>query len=162
MKNPVYIVDYAYGFHPSTCTPDYTSKLRSHAALRVLKKYPEAHVVLGADMRDVTENCGPLALMTQNFLIEEGVSPSQVLLNPKGADTLSETEAAYKLIKKHGMGTIVCTTSVFHAMRVWLIWFFRYGIYVSVWSTKHKPPFSEWVQELQKIPRDVFRALKRR
>lgn len=154
---PVYIVDYAYGFNPQTCQPDYISNLRTRAALRVLKKYPDARIVLGADMHEETGGCGPLAEMTRSFLHKHGVNPSHILLNPKGTNTLAETEAAYALIRKNGFGKIFCTTSAFHAPRVWLIWLLRYGIIVRIYSTKHKPRLSEWIHETWKIFRDVAR-----
>jgi hypothetical protein len=155
----IYIVDYAYGFDAGTCEPDYVSRLRSGATLRVLRKYPDANVVLGADMSDVTKGCGPLAGMTRKFLVSQGVSPSKIFLNTKGHDTLTETEAVYELIQKQGMGKIICTTSSFHKLRVWLIWLCRFGVFVKVASVWHKIPLTEWRKEMRKIRRDVRKAL---
>lgn len=154
----MFIVDYAYGFHADTCEVDYVSKLRCQAALRAFKKYPHAFIVLGAGMSDSTGNCGPLADIMEEFLVEKGVPKHMILRNPHGSDTLSETEAAYDIIQKHGGGTIICATSAFHASRVWAIWFFRFGISPKIYTTKLKPPPAEKWREIKKIPADAARA----
>ncbi len=160
MKNKqVYIVDYAYGFDADSCEPDYVSRLRSQMTLQALKQYPNAKVVLGADMREVTKGCGPLAEMTRKFLIKQGVPDSHILVNPKGYDTFTETEAVYEVIQKQGAGKIICTTSSFHKLRVWLIWLIRFSIVVQVVSVKHKTSAAEWKQEMRKIRRDAWKAL---
>lgn len=42
-------------------------------------------------MKEVTGDCGPLAQMIKDFLVEAGVPPERIYLNPKGHDTLSMT-----------------------------------------------------------------------
>lgn len=162
MKKTIFIVDYAYGFHADTCEVDYVCRLRCLAALRALKKYPEARIVLGAGMRERTGDCGPLADMMENFLQKHGVSGGKIERNPQGHDTLSETEAVYKLIQKRGGDKIVCATSAYHVPRVWLIWLFQFGVTPEMYATKLKPHFSEQLKEIFKIPRDAIRALIRR
>jgi uncharacterized SAM-binding protein YcdF (DUF218 family) len=154
----VFIVDYAYGFHANTCDVDYVSRLRSQAALRALERYPDAYIVLGAGMKEVTGDCGPLADMMRDFLLERGVTSNKILRNARGSNTLAETEAAYALVKSHGGGKVVCATSAFHAPRVWLIWLCRYGIAPTMYTSKLKPRRSEYIRESYKIPRDILRA----
>lgn len=158
----LFIVDYAYGFHAETCEVDYVCRLRSLAAIRALKRFPEAHIVLSAGMKESTGDCGPLANMMENFLKEQGVPAARILPNPKGRDTFSETEAAFDMIQKQGGGKVVCATSAFHAPRVTLIWLFRFGILPSMYTTKLKAPLSETLKELRKIPRDIVRSVLRR
>lgn len=158
-ESRVFIVDYAYGFHADTCEVDYVCKLRCQAALRALKKYPNAYIVLGASMREVTRDCGPLADMMKDFLSKHHVPKEKILCNPEGSNTLSETEAAYKIISKSGGGKILCATSAYHAARVWSIWFCRFGIAPDMYITRLKPSASEQWHEILKAPRDVARAL---
>ncbi|GEM_PF-2455525 len=154
-----YIVDYAYGFHANTCEVDYVCRLRCLAALRALKNYPNAHIVLGAGMKESTGDCGPLSKIMANFLLEHGVTREKILENPNGNNTLSETEAAYAIIKKRGGGKVICTTSRFHATRVWLIWFFRFGIGPELFISELKPQQSEYFKEIGKVPRDIIRSI---
>lgn len=155
----IFIVDYAYGFDARTCEPDYVARMRLRVGLRALKKYPAAHIILGAGMKEVTGDCGPLANMMRSFLIEAGVAPEKIFLNPKGHDTLTETEAAYDIIRKQGNGKVICATSVFHATRVWLIWLFRFGRLPIIYTTRLKTRWSEYLHEIRKIPRDIIRSL---
>ncbi len=157
----IFIVDYAYGFDARTCEPDYVARMRLKAGLRALKKYPTAHVILGAGMKETTGDCGPLAEMMKSFLVEKGVPLEKIFLNPKGHDTLTETEAAYDIIRNQGNGKIICATSVFHAARVWLIWLCRFGRLPIIYTTRLKAYWSEYLQEIRKIPRDIVRSLAR-
>lgn len=158
-RRQVYIVDYAYGFNARTCEVDYVCRLRSEAALRALKKRPEAHIVLGAGMKEVTGDCGALADMMRAYLIEKGVPPHRIYSNPHGSDTLSETEAAMDVVRRHGGGRVICTTSAFHAPRVALIWLVRFGRLPYIYTTKRRARRMEIVHEFWKVPRDVARAL---
>lgn len=155
----VFIVDYAYGFRANTCDVDYVSRLRSQAALRALEKYPDAYVVLGAGMKEVTGDCGPLADMMRAFLLQHGVASNKILRNAQGSNTLAETKAVYALVKSHGGGKVVCATSAFHAPRVWLIWLFRFGVVPKMFTSKLRPNWHEYLREAYKIPRDIVRAL---
>ncbi len=161
-EKKVFIVDYAYGFHADRCEVDYVCKLRCQAALRALKKYPDAYIVLGAGMKEVTGDCGPLAGMMEEFLAEKHLPKEKLLRNPLGNDTLSETEAAFAIIKKNGSGKIICATSAYHAPRVAAIWLFRFGIVPEIYTTSLKPPIPERLLELFKIPWDALRGLIRR
>lgn len=154
----VFIIDYAYGFNAKTCEPDYIARMRLQAGMRAFKKYPEAHIILSAGMKEATGDCGPLAEMMKNFLIEKGIEPQKIFLNPKGHDTLTETEAAYKIIKEQGGGKIICATSIFHAPRVWLIWLFRFGRVPIIYTSHLKPHWSEYLQEFIQIPSDIIRS----
>lgn len=155
----VFIVDYAYGFHANTCDVDYVSRLRSQAALRALEKYPDAYVVLGAGMKEVTGDCGPLADMMRAFLLQHGVASNKILRNAQGSNTFAETKAAYALVQSHGGGRVVCATSRFHAPRVWLIWLCRFGIVPTMYVSTLRPGWREYVHEAYKIPRDAVRAV---
>lgn len=161
-EEKVFIIDYAYGFHADTCEVDYVCKLRCLAALRALKKYPDAHIVLGAGMKDKTGDCGPLAGMMEDFLDKHHISKSKILRNPHGNNTLSETEAAYEIVHRHGSGRIICATSAYHALRVWLIWLCRFGIISTMYTTSLKPSRWERWHEMLKVPRDIVRALLHR
>lgn len=154
----VFIVDYAYGFKPGTCEVDYVCMRRCQAALRALKRYPKAHIVLAANMKEQTQECGPLADMMETFLIQEGVPVSRIYRNAVGHDTLSETEGAYEVIKKHGGGHVVCATSFAHSFRVSVIWFCRFGIVPELYVTKLHMTLRERLYELIKIPCDMLRA----
>lgn len=154
-----FIVDYAYGFKPGTCEVDYVCARRCQAAVRALKKYPDAHIVLAANMKEVTRGCGPLADMMETFLLEQGVPHSHIYRNAVGHDTLSETEGAYEAVKKHGGGRVVCATSLSHMPRVWIIWFFRFGIMPEMYVTKLKTTSRERLHEVIKVPLDAIRAL---
>lgn len=165
MIERVFIVDYAYGFHADTCEVDYVCRLRSLSTIRAFKQYPHARIVLAAGLKERTGDCGPLASMMHDFLVDHDIPASAILRNPYGRDTLTETEAAYRIIRDRGGVThhshkIVCVTSAFHAPRVWLIWFLRFGIMPTIHVTKLKPrTMREYVIECLKIPRDVIRAL---
>lgn len=154
----MFIVDYACAFRAHVCEIDYTCKLRSEAALRALKKYPEAKIVLGAGMDEVTGGCGSLAGMMETFFLERGVPRSSILVNPIGHNTLTETEAAYSLIQKEGGGAIVCTTSKYHSLRVRCIWFFRFGIIPKMFTTPLTTTTKGVVREMLKVPFDCVRA----
>jgi uncharacterized SAM-binding protein YcdF (DUF218 family) len=158
-EEKVFIIDYAYGFHADTCEVDYVCKLRCLAALRALKKFPDAYIVLGAGMKEVTGDCGPLAGMMEDFLDKHHIPKSKILRNPHGNDTLSETEAAYVIVQKHGGGKIICATSAYHAPRVWSIWLCRFGIVPMMYTTALKPSRLEYLHEIAKVPRDMIRAL---
>ena len=163
MKDPqVFIVDYASGAGSPVCEVDYTCKLRCQAGLRALKKYPGAKFVLGAGMSEATDGCGPLAGMMRDYLIEHGVPSHDIFSNPLGYNTLSESEAVYAIIKKQGGGKIVCATSSFHVVRVWCIWFFRFGIVPEMYSTKLKVGRSAMFREFLKVPAEIIRAFTRR
>jgi hypothetical protein len=158
----IYIVDYAYGFHANTCEVDEVCELRTAAALRALKKYPDAHIVLSAGMSEATGDCGPLADMMMHFLVLKNVPKEKILKNPYGRDTLSETEAAFEIMKHYGLGKVICATSRFHATRVFCIWFFRFGVMPRVFTSQLEPPQSQYWHELLKIPRDIVRSLLHR
>ncbi len=168
MSEHVFIVDYAYGFHANTCEVDYVCKLRCQAALRAYKKYPHARIVLGAGMKEVTGDCGSLASMMHDLLVDHGVPPSAILRNPYGNNTLNETEAAYQIICDRGGAAarqgarIICATSAYHAPRVWAIWACRFGIMPEIYTTALRPSVSERLSECIKIPRDMIRALLHR
>ena len=157
----LFIVDYAYGFDARTCEPDYVSRLRSQAALRAFKNHPNAYIILGAGMKEQTGDCGPLATMMRSYLVKEGVPEMRIIMNPIGHDTLSETAAAWDIIKDRDGGKVICATSRFHAPRVWLIWFVRYWTVPTMYVIELKSPLSECWRELYKIPRDIGRILFR-
>ncbi len=157
-----FIVDYAYGFNISTCEPNYVARARIKAGLRALKKYPDAHIILGAGMKEKTGDCGPLAAIMEHFLIEEGVVSQKIFLNPEGYDTVTETEAVYDIVLKHGNGRIICATSSFHAPRVWLIWLCRFGRMPRIYTTHLKTPWFEYLHEVIKITTDIARSLIKR
>ena len=157
-KTRVFIVDYASSAHPGTCELDYTSVLRSEAVLRALKKYPHAKIILGAGMRNIANDCGTLSDMMSAFLMNHGVSRLSILRNPLGHNTLTETEAAYEIIQKHGGGKVVCATSRYHKARVWCIWFFRFGIRPEIYETKLKMTRKGNIKEMIKVPIDAMRA----
>lgn len=161
MKKNVFIVDYAYGFNAHTCEVDYVCALRSKAALRAFKKYPHAKIVLGAGMKKLTGDCGPLSGMMRTYLLEQGVPAEAILENPHGHNTLSETKAAWDIIKRHGGGRVVCATSAYHALRVWCIWVFGFGIIpLSFYTTNLDPSHAERIKEILKTPLDALHALR--
>jgi uncharacterized SAM-binding protein YcdF (DUF218 family) len=97
--------------------------------------------------------------MMEEFLHAHNIKKSSILRNPHGNNTLSESRAAYAIITQYGGGKIICATSSWHALRVWLIWFLAFGIIPEIYSTKLKPPRWERLKELIKIPKDGIRAL---
>lgn len=161
-KDKIFIVDYACGFHPFVCEVDYTCALRCQAGLRAFKKNPEAKFILGAGMKNITQGCGSLSDMMKNFLMEHGVDESLIFMNPRGHNTLTETEAAYSLIMKQGGGKIICATSSYHSARVWCIWFFRFGITPEMYTSKLKLNKRSFLKECLKVPLDSIRAFGNR
>lgn len=160
---PIYIVDYAYGFDRATCSIDRVSKLRTDKAIQVFRRYKNAYIVLAADMSDVTEGCGPLAGMMRTYLTSCGIPEERIVFYPKGHNTFSETEAAYQAIQERDGGRVVAVTSSFHALRVWLIWLCRFGMYVHVFGAKHTVPRKElWIELFEKIPEDIGRSFENR
>ena len=162
-QQQIFIVDYAYGFHADTCEVDYVCVLRSKAALRALKKYPLAKIILSAGMKQSTGNCGPLAGMMREYLLTQGVAPDVILESALGEDTLSETKAAHDIITRLGGGAVICATSAYHIPRVWCIWVFGFStLPVKFYNTSLAPKFAEHLRELVKIPLDAVRALRYR
>lgn len=161
-KENIFIVDYACGFHKDLCEVDYVSKLRSLSAIRALKKYPDAYLVLGAGMSNVTCGCGDLSSMIDQFLTRHGIEEDRILRNNKGHNTKTETEAAYELILEKGIGKVVCATSSYHALRVWGIWVFRFGITPEMFVSHYSPSFEVSLREFLKIIPDWILAFTRR
>ncbi len=161
-EEQIFIVDYACGFHPYVCEVDYTCALRCQAALRAFKKYPNAKFVLGAGMGNLTGSCGSLSDMMREFLIEHDVPAQSILVNDKGFNTLTETEAAYKVIEKNGGGRIICATSAYHAPRVWCIWLFRFGVVPEMYVSHLNPNTKDRIKEYIKVPLDAIRAFVHR
>jgi uncharacterized SAM-binding protein YcdF (DUF218 family) len=95
----------------------------------------------------------------KQFLIEHGVDGYAILINDKGYNTLTETEAVHTLIQRNNGGKVVCATSLYHAPRVWCIWFFRYGITPEIFTSKYRPNLLVLVSEFCKIMPDSIRAL---
>lgn len=163
MRMQTYIIDYAYGFNARTCEPDIVSKLRTEAALRALRDFPDARIVLGAGMKKMTGDCGALADSMERQLLDYGVSAEKIIRNPRGSNTLDETEAAYDALRTRGDDIyIVCATSRFHGLRVKYIWLFRYGIWPALYASELPARKRDWIRELYKIPRDIIRALVHR
>lgn len=162
MQKVLYIVDYAYGFEPSTCAIDHVSELRTKKAIQVYRNHPNAYIVLAANMSDVTQGCGSLSSMMRAYLVTHGVPAERILENSKGHNTLSETEAAFEIISQQAPGRIVAVTSAFHALRVRLIWLFRFKKSIRVYKAYHPVEFHERRMEFEKLIDDLDLSLLRR
>ena len=158
----IFIVDYACGFHPGICNVDYVSELRSKAAIRALKRYPGAYILLGAGMSYATCGCGSLSQMIDYYLLQHGIPRDKILINDKGYNTITESEAAYEIISSIGMGKVICATTRYHAPRVWLIWLFRFGIVPQLFISNYRLPFNIELHEYAKIVPEIFRSIYRR
>ncbi len=158
----IFIVDYACGFHKGVCDIDYVSKLRTRSALRALKKYPNAYIVLGAGMANVTCGCGTLSSMIEAYLVHLNIPTTRILINDIGFNTKTETEAAYAIISKYNNFKVVCATSGYHALRVWMIWLCRFGIAPEMFISHYSLPVIQQLNEYIKIIPDAILSLLRR
>lgn len=158
-SDSIFIINYASGVKKELCEIDYVSKLRSKACLRAYKDYPAAKIVLGAGMSYATNDCGTLADNIKNYLLLMGVKDENILINAKGYNTLTETEAAFKFIKNKRNFKIICTTSFTHSFRVFCIWFFRFGIIPKFYLTHYITSPKYIVHEILGIPVDILKSI---
>ena len=116
---PNYIVPYA-------CSVNYegiddVGGARCDKALKVAATFSDAVIVLGAGMPEVCQRYGfpSLAEVAAMHLERKGWPRTRMILNSKGFNTLTETEA---VIERIGKGRVTAVTSWHHAPRVWLTW----------------------------------------
>lgn len=119
---PHYIVPYACGVNYEGI--DDVGGARCDKALKIAAILPDAVIMLGAGMPEVCQRYGfpSLAEVAAMHLERSGWSRGKTVLNPKGFNTLTETEAVIESINKLGAGETTAVTLWHHAPRVWLTW----------------------------------------
>lgn len=136
---PAYVVVYARGLKSDGSVCD-EGKLRCDLGLEVARSIPNSIIVLGAGIPEYARqnHVSSLAEAMELYFIKNGWSPGKILVNAEGYETVGETIAAYEAIKESGKGPITIVSSRYHVLRIWLIWIFRFGIFVKVRNVKHK------------------------
>ena len=144
-----YVVVYARGLKSDGSVCD-EGRLRCDLGLEMAKAIPNSFIVLGAGIPEYAElnYVSSLAEAMAIYFANNGWPREKILINPKGYETVGETIAAYEAIKKSGKGPITVVSSWYHVFRIWLIWIFRFGIFVKVRNVKHKVDISTLVKSV--------------
>lgn len=128
---------------------------RCKAALRAAKRYSDSVIVYG-----VGYSIPQLTETTIAYLQKRGWPQNQLVVNPKGYNSLTEAEAAIEILNQHDAREVVVATSWYHVLRVWMIWKlkFRGKVAFSVsWETAS--PIGSLLREVAGIPKSLLTIL---
>lgn len=115
-----YLMPLAYG--AKLGLPDSEAQVRCRPLVnlaRVLRKEKAPYFfVLGAGMPRKTEpHARSLAHAMLRYLLEEGFSKEQIVMNPRGYNTVTEICAVKEVLQHFPSGRIIAATSPWHAKR---------------------------------------------
>ncbi len=125
---------------------------RCEAALKVARRSENSFIIfsVGYSIPRLTET-------TIAYLKESGWPQEKLILNPKGYNSLTETEAAIEVLDKHQTKEVVVATSWYHVPRIWLIWQLKYKSNVKfsvAWQTAR--PIWSILYEFLAIPKNIL------
>ena len=158
-----FVLPYAYGIaNDKSGLPDTEARCRCDAALEAAGSLPNAVVVLSAGMADRTVKLGVphLAAASEKYLNLKGWPSAKMLINPKGKDTVTETDAALEAIGNLD-STVVASTTWYHAFRVWLVWLLH-GRMVRLRVSWHTASRLNVLRELPAILKSLLQVLWRK
>lgn len=159
-----FVVPYAYGLAGDRSGfPDTEGQHRCNVALGVARSLPNALIVLGAGMANMTTKRGvaSLAAASQKYLTIMGWTGDKTLANPRGWDTVTETEAVLEAIGGSSSSTVVAVTTWYHAFRVWLVWLLH-GRLVRLRVSWRMASRLNPLRELVAIPKSLIQAIWRK
>ncbi len=159
-----FVVPYAYGLdRDKSGLPDAEARDRCDVAFRVAYSLSNATIVLSAGMPGYCQRLGSphLAAASQKYLLLKGWPEEKILTNPKGKDTVTETEATMEVIGNSRNASVMATTTWYHAFRVWLVWLIS-GKMVRLRVSRYMARRTGIFREMLAIPKSIVQALWRK